>query len=201
MRLLDRYQVFILCTIQCVAFSQASNSAGGLFALGGLIPTYTCTDDNQTFVYDKRSISNNTAEACIAIRSCQNLTTENAWMSIYQEFEWMCQPPRLLSTLASVTPFAAAVGFLFSGHLSDHVGRKWPAIAGLCVSIFGGMLIAVVPNWQVYFGINIVKAVLLPTYGGASFTLAMESVGSKWRLIQSFAFQFTIANMVRLSDK
>uniref|UniRef100_A0A914VH80 Major facilitator superfamily (MFS) profile domain-containing protein n=1 Tax=Plectus sambesii TaxID=2011161 RepID=A0A914VH80_9BILA len=189
------YQVFILCTIQCVAFSQAANMAGGLYALGGLIPTYSCTDDNNTFVYDKKNISKHSAEACVAIRSCQNLTKENAWLSMYEEFEWMCNPPHLLSTLASVSPIVGAVGFLVSGHLSDHLGRKWPSIAGLCVSIFGGLLIAIAPNWQIYFGINIVKSLLLPTYGGASFTLCMESVGSKWRLVQSFAFQFTIANV------
>jgi hypothetical protein len=98
------YQIFFLLTVQYACLPQASNAAGGFFSLGGLIPNYTCHDVDNQFVLDKTSISVNSSAACIAIRSCQNLTTENAWYSMYEEFEWMCVPPYLMSTIASFLP-------------------------------------------------------------------------------------------------
>uniref|UniRef100_A0A914WLX5 Major facilitator superfamily (MFS) profile domain-containing protein n=1 Tax=Plectus sambesii TaxID=2011161 RepID=A0A914WLX5_9BILA len=187
------YQVYFAVTIQLFCFCHAANFAGGLFSLGGLIPIYTCTDDNITAVYDKDFIVHNASAACQAIHACTNLTVENAWFSMYQEFDWVCQPANRISRLASFLPLAGAVGYMASGHLSDHFGRKWPAFIGICVSVFGGLINSVAPNWIIYYAVIVVQYLLQPMYHGAAFTLCMESVGSKWRIMQSFTFQYTLA--------
>jgi hypothetical protein len=109
------YQVYFVINIQMLCFSQSANYAGSLFTLGGLIPTYKCSDGNRTAVYDKNFINRNASEACRAIRACRNLTTENAWTSIYEKFDFVCQPSYLISRLASFLPVLGCIGYMAGG--------------------------------------------------------------------------------------
>lgn len=59
----------------------------GFFRLGGLVPDYECSDPENKFYLQSNVVRKNQAAACEKVRSCQNLTTHNAWVSIFEEFE------------------------------------------------------------------------------------------------------------------
>uniref|UniRef100_A0A914VBZ8 Major facilitator superfamily (MFS) profile domain-containing protein n=1 Tax=Plectus sambesii TaxID=2011161 RepID=A0A914VBZ8_9BILA len=186
------YQLFFLLTVQYACIPQAGMTAGGFFSLGGLIPTYTCSDNGTTVVFDKSNITQYADEACIMVKTCRNLTVDSVMYSMYEEFQWMCVPSYLMPTMASIMPIAAITGFLIGGHISDHFGRKWLTIIGLGVNVLGGLVSAIAPNWQFYMVVNFINQLTQPIYYGAAFALCMESIGTKWRLIQSFAFQWSL---------
>lgn len=60
----------------------------GFFRLGGLVPDYECRDENNKFYLNSNQVRKNQAAACEMVRGCKNVTTHNAWVSIFEEFEW-----------------------------------------------------------------------------------------------------------------
>uniref|UniRef100_A0A1I7YHT2 MFS domain-containing protein n=1 Tax=Steinernema glaseri TaxID=37863 RepID=A0A1I7YHT2_9BILA len=205
--------LFILLTLQYACFPLASNYSAGFFSLGGLKPNYYCHDTNNTFEItadeiNKNSsqacqmnntfeitaddINKNSSQACQMVRSCSNISTENAWYSMYEEYEWVCAPDYVRSSVASFIPFATMIGYLLSGHLSDYFGRKWLMVFGFGTNLFCGFAQGLTPSWEFYIVVTVIAAISGPVYHGASFALMVESVNSKYRMIQGFAFQWSI---------
>ncbi|KAK0408588.1 hypothetical protein QR680_004041 [Steinernema hermaphroditum] len=187
-----RYQLFILITLQYCCFPLASNHSAGFFSLGGLKPNYYCHDTNNTFKLTSEEVGKNSTHACQMVRSCSNITTENAWYSMYEEYEWVCAPDYIRSSVASFIPFATMIGYTLSGHLSDYFGRKWLMIFGFGTNLFCGFAQGLTPSWEFYIVVTVIAAITGPVYFGASFALMVESVNSKYRMIQGFAFQWSI---------
>uniref|UniRef100_A0A914DNU8 Uncharacterized protein n=1 Tax=Acrobeloides nanus TaxID=290746 RepID=A0A914DNU8_9BILA len=188
------YQMFFLAVMQYSCWIEAGNRA--IESLGLLIPTYKCFDKNLEFELNSTQIHLNASNACRLIRACQNLTLEKAWTSLHEEFEWFCESESLKSTLPSLLPFAGLLSFVIAGHVSDYLGRKWIIISGYSIQLLCGFLEALAPNMGVYMGIHVIKMFARNLSGGAAFVLAIESVHSKYRLIQAFGFQFSIGYML-----
>ncbi|TKR70084.1 hypothetical protein L596_022152 [Steinernema carpocapsae] len=187
-----RYQLFIFLTVQWACFPMAANSAAGFFSLGGLKPDYHCHDQNNIFTITADEISTNSTQACFMVKSCSNLTTTNAWYSMYEEYEWVCAPDYVRSSVASFLPFATMIGYSIAGHFSDYFGRKWLVIAGFGINLFCGFAQSFTPSWEFYIAITVLSSIAGPVYFGSSFALMVESVNSKYRMIQGFAFQWSV---------
>uniref|UniRef100_A0A915D8T4 Major facilitator superfamily (MFS) profile domain-containing protein n=1 Tax=Ditylenchus dipsaci TaxID=166011 RepID=A0A915D8T4_9BILA len=83
-----------------------------------------------------------------------------------------------------------------NGHLSDMFGRKWLIIMGNGYSIVSGLACSLSPSFSVYLWLTAVGAFISPISGSACFSLIVESVNPKYRLIQGFSFQFSVGLML-----
>lgn len=190
------YQLFFFLTVQCAAWPSASNNVAGFFSLGGLIPDYICSDEGLQFHLTPDVIRKNSTKACDLVRSCRNLTTQNSWFSMYEEYEWVCQPEYIRSTISSILPVVSFIAYTVSGHISDHFGRRLLVIIGFACTIFCGYAKALTPSWEFYLGLTVLSSLIGTLYVSASFSLMVESVHSKYRMIQGFAFQWSIGYML-----
>ncbi|KAI1701918.1 sugar transporter domain-containing protein [Ditylenchus destructor] len=189
------YQLLFLLTSQYACWSQVANTVAGFFSLGGLIPTYICFDKGFEFRLLPSDIQRNSTASCAMVRQCKNLTTESHWLSMYEEYNWICQPDYIRATVSSLLPIGQFIGYAVSGHLSDYFGRKWVCVLGYGHSLAFGFAAAFSPNWTVYLPLVISDSLITPIFVGASLSLALESVHSRHRLIQGYAFQYTLGYM------
>ncbi|KAI6236272.1 hypothetical protein M3Y95_00139900 [Aphelenchoides besseyi] len=187
-----RYQLFCLLVIQLLCIPSATQMSTGFFRLGGLVPDYQCLDSNNTFYLTSNEVRRNSSHACSMVKGCSNLQTHNAWVSIYEEFMWVCEPDYIGSTISSLLPILHLIAHFFSGHVSDYLGRKWLYVFGMAARLICSIAEALSPTWQIYMIFNVVAHFLgvLPT--SAAFSLVVETVHSDHRMIQGFAFQYSI---------
>ena len=130
------------------------------------------------------------------IRNCSTVTTTNHWYSMYEEFEWVCEKDHFRATIQSLLPIGVLCGFMVSGHVSDHFGRKWPMFIGEAYSFVSGLICAWSPSFTLYLWVTGIGAFISPIGAAASFSLIVESVNPKYRLLQGFSFQYSIGLMV-----
>uniref|UniRef100_A0A915D7X2 Major facilitator superfamily (MFS) profile domain-containing protein n=1 Tax=Ditylenchus dipsaci TaxID=166011 RepID=A0A915D7X2_9BILA len=148
------------------------------FRLGNLVPDYNCLDENFNWTLTASEVKKNTTLACALVQKCFNLTTTSHWL------------------MQSLLPIGSLVAFLCSGHLSDMFGRKWLIIMGNGYSIVSGLACSLSPSFSVYLWLTAVGAFISPISGSACFSLIVESVNPKYRLIQGFSFQFSVGLML-----
>ncbi|CAD5219764.1 unnamed protein product [Bursaphelenchus okinawaensis] len=191
-----RYQVFCFVTTQWLAIAMASFMSVGYYRLGGLVPDYECQDTDNVFYLNANQVKHNQTYACAMVKSCSNLTTHNAWTSIYEEFEWVCEPDYIGSSIASFQSIVHLFGHLLSGHLSDYFGRKWLYISGTLVIFLAAITESLSPTWQLYLAISVTASLVGTIRSSASFPLLVESVHSKYRIIQGYAFQHSLGFVI-----
>ncbi|KAI6187314.1 Ligand-gated ion channel 50 [Aphelenchoides besseyi] len=181
-----------LTSIQYLCIPSATQMSAGFFRLGGLVPDYQCLDKNNTFYLTANEVRRNSSHACLIVTGCSNLRTHNAWVSIYEEFMWVCEPDYIGSTISSLLPILHLIAHFLSGHLSDYFGRKWLYVFGMAARLICSIAEALSPTWQIYMVFNVIAHFLgvLPT--SAAFSLVVETVHSDHRMIQGFAFQYSI---------
>ena len=144
-------------------------------------------------------IKKNSTAACQMITNCTSITSQNHWFSMYEEYNWVCSDSHhLLATFQSLLPIGTFCGLMISGHLSDHFGRKWLLIVGEFYGVFSGFASALAPSFTVYSILKIIGSFIGSISGAASFSLIVESVNPKYRLIQGFSFQFSLGLMVSI---
>ncbi|KAI6214276.1 Ligand-gated ion channel 50 [Aphelenchoides besseyi] len=107
-----------LTSIQLLCIPSATQMSTGFFRLGGLVPDYQCLDSNNTFYLTSNEVRRNSSHACSMVKGCSNLQTHNAWVSIYEEFMWVCEPDYIGSTISSLLPILHLIAHFFSGHLT-----------------------------------------------------------------------------------
>ncbi|KAE9554517.1 hypothetical protein FO519_002273 [Halicephalobus sp. NKZ332] len=190
------YQIFFFATCQIMSISNAMSMVAGFFRLGNLVPNYSCNDDNYNWTLTASVVRKNSPLACEMITNCSSLTTTNYWYSMYEEYNWVCTgSDHLLATFQSLLPIGTFFGFMVSGHLSDHFGRKWILIFGEIYSTLSGIACSLIPSFMVYSVFTIFGSFIGPISAAASFSLIVESVNPKYRLIQGFSFQFSLGLM------
>ncbi|KHN76525.1 Uncharacterized protein F23F12.3 [Toxocara canis] len=187
-----RYQLFFFVLVQYLSVSQGAIAVGGFFSLGGLPPCYICTDDNLKFNYSSREVKKDPAAVCAQISKCTNLSTRNVWYSMYEEFEFVCKRDHMFSTIASSLPILSLTGNLLSGHISDHFGRKRLMIGATVIEAICGIAQSFVPSWSFYVLFMVVNSLISPVFNATAITLILESVYSDYRLIQAYAFQWSL---------
>lgn len=57
---------------------------------------------------------------------------------------------------------------------------------------------ALAPSWQVYMVFNVIAHLVGTITASASFPLLIESVHSKYRIVQGYAFQYSIGFMASI---
>uniref|UniRef100_A0A0N5AXE1 MFS domain-containing protein n=1 Tax=Syphacia muris TaxID=451379 RepID=A0A0N5AXE1_9BILA len=192
------YQLFFFVTIQYLCLSQAAHFIANFYSLGGVAPNYICNDPDYRFNYSSKFVKSNSRFVCEQINACKNLTTENAWYSIYEEYKLVCSPEHVRSTIASLLPLGVIVSYLTAGYLTDRFGRKWLMVLGILTeTVFGFAQALLTPSWGYYIVFIVINALISPTslFTGAAYSLIMESVNSEYRLIQGCAFQFCLGYM------
>ncbi|VDD89357.1 unnamed protein product [Enterobius vermicularis] len=189
------YQLFFFITVQYLCLPQAAHFVVNFFSLGGLAPNYICNDNDLKFNYSSKFVKANSEFVCQQITQCVNLTTQNAWYSIYEEYKLVCRADHIRSTLASLLPLGVVTSYLTAGYLTDRFGRKWLMVAGILIeTLFGFAQATLTPSWEYYVLFIVLNALVSPVslFTGAAYSLIMESVNSKYRLIQGYAFQFCL---------
>lgn len=71
-------------------------------------------------------------------------------------------------------------------------------IAGDAYGIIGGIACSLSSDFTVYLVFTVIGAFIGPISVSASFSLIVESVNPKYRLIQGFSFQYSIGLMVSM---
>ncbi|KAI6175800.1 hypothetical protein M3Y97_00728900 [Aphelenchoides bicaudatus] len=186
-----RYQLFCVIVIQYLCIPNAVLMTTGFFRLGGLVPDYQCADTNNKFFLNSNQVRKNQTAACELIRSCQNITITNHWVSIFQEFEWVCQPDYIGSSISSLLPILHLIAHFVSGHVSDYFGRKWLYLFGVMSRFILGLMMSLAPTWQIYLMFDVILHFLGVLPVSAAFSLVVETVHSKHRMVQGFAFQYS----------
>uniref|UniRef100_A0A914Y0H5 Major facilitator superfamily (MFS) profile domain-containing protein n=1 Tax=Panagrolaimus superbus TaxID=310955 RepID=A0A914Y0H5_9BILA len=179
-----------------MSISNAMSMVAGFFRLGNLVPDYSCADEGNAWTLEAATVKKNSTFACLMVRNCTELSTKNHWYSMYEEFEWVCEKDHFRATMQSLFPIGVFFGFMISGHISDYFGRKWIMFIGEVYSLISGLICAWSPSFSVYLWISAVGSLIGPIGASASFSLIVESVNPKYRLLQGFSFQYSIGLML-----
>ncbi|KAI1726131.1 sugar transporter domain-containing protein [Ditylenchus destructor] len=154
---------------------------------------------NATWTLKAADVKKNASYACALLQSCASISTNSHWYSMYEEFNWVCdssEQQHFRAIMQSLMPIGSFVGMMASGHLSDIFGRKWLFIIGDAYSIISGIACALSPSFTVYLWLTAVGSFITPISASTSFSLIVESVNPKYRLIQGFSFQFSLGLML-----
>uniref|UniRef100_A0A915ATJ2 Major facilitator superfamily (MFS) profile domain-containing protein n=1 Tax=Parascaris univalens TaxID=6257 RepID=A0A915ATJ2_PARUN len=174
------YQLFMLLVIQYSMVNAAGNYVFISFA--SLKPT--CRD-----------ASIQTGDACELVADCAANVTEVVFRSLY-EGDIVCPHSHLPQHLQTVQAVGSGVGAILAGHIADYYGRKWVTYSGAVQMTFFGFMGAFALNWPMLaiamFGMGFSYGVLID----ASMTLACETAGKKYRIVQTLAFQWSLALQV-----
>ncbi|KAI6181698.1 Solute carrier family 22 member 4 [Aphelenchoides besseyi] len=173
-----RYQFLTFLLIQYVMLNAAGNYVFISFA--ALKPQCMIREVNEI------------TDVCQRQKFCPVNDTIKVFHSLYED-NFVCPNVHLPNHLQTIQAIGSGIGALLGGHLADAFGRKWVSYTGgflMCsFGIFGGLS----PNWIVLliamFGMGISYGVLID----ALMTLASETVGPKYRIVQTLAFQWSLA--------
>uniref|UniRef100_A0A0N4ZR11 MFS domain-containing protein n=1 Tax=Parastrongyloides trichosuri TaxID=131310 RepID=A0A0N4ZR11_PARTI len=177
-----RYQLYMLILIQYAMITSAGNYIFISFA--SLKPS--CGDSNLDF--------NNNKNPCDIIKNCPVNETKSYFDSLYQENDFIC--PHMVNgpyQLQTIQAIGSGIGAILGGILADKYGRKWITYIGCVIMITSGIVGGLSTN--VYM-LGIAMYGMGSSYGmliDASMTLASETVGPKYRLIQMLGFQWSLA--------
>ncbi|VDK56184.1 unnamed protein product [Anisakis simplex] len=112
------------------------------------------------------------------------------------EGDIVCPHTNLPQHLQTIQAIGSAVGALLAGHIADYYGRKWVTYSGAVQMTVFGFMGALSVNWQMLafamLGMGFSYGVLID----ASMTLACETVGRRYRIVQTLAFQWSLALQV-----
>uniref|UniRef100_A0A7E4V3A2 MFS domain-containing protein n=1 Tax=Panagrellus redivivus TaxID=6233 RepID=A0A7E4V3A2_PANRE len=196
MKSYGRYQVYFFVACQILSISSAMRSVAAFYKLGRLVPGYECHDELNSWSYSADEVRQQSTLVCSLIQNCTNLLTNSQWHSMYEEFQWVCGQDHFLATVQSLTPIGTFMSYMVSGHISDRFGRKTVIMVGKAYSIFSGIACALSPSFKIYLIFTFIGTFIGPISASASFSLIVESVNPKYRLIQGFAFQFSVGYML-----
>uniref|UniRef100_A0A0N5B8R3 MFS domain-containing protein n=1 Tax=Strongyloides papillosus TaxID=174720 RepID=A0A0N5B8R3_STREA len=139
---------------------------------------------------DKTQLEN----PCYLLENCPQNQTKYYFFSLYQEENFICpdyvNAPYQLQTLQAI---GSGTGAIVGGLLADKYGRKWITYIGCVVMITSGLVGGFSSSKNV---LALAMLGMGSSYGmliDASMTLASETVGPKYRLIQMLAFQWSLA--------
>ncbi|KAI6190943.1 Solute carrier family 22 member 4 [Aphelenchoides bicaudatus] len=135
---------------------------------------------------------NTITDVCQRINSCPVNDTVTVFHSLYAE-DFVCPHSYLPNNLQTLQAVGSGVGALLGGHFADAFGRKWITYAGALLMCSFGFIGGLSPNFIVLaicmIGVGLSYGVLIDSL----MTLAAETVGPKYRIVQTLAFQWTIA--------
>ncbi|CAJ0962220.1 unnamed protein product, partial [Mesorhabditis belari] len=164
------------------------NSAGNyLFtSFGGLYRS--CRDEKTNLDAVK--------DVCVMVQSCPPNSSDILFHSLYEDRDFVCPNSGLPQHLQSLQAIGSGIGALLGGHAADQFGRKLITNTGAILMCIAGLLGAISPNWTLLavamFGMGFSYGVLVDS----SMTLASESVGPKYRIVQTLAFQWALAMQI-----
>ncbi|KAI6197745.1 Solute carrier family 22 member 4 [Aphelenchoides besseyi] len=173
-----RYQFLTFLLIQYIMINAAGNYVFISFA--ALKPQCMIREVNEI------------TDVCQRQKFCPVNDTIKLFHSLYED-NFVCPNVHLPNHLQTIQAIGSGIGALVGGHLADAFGRKWVSyIGGLLMCSFG-ILGGLSPNWIVLliamFGMGISYGILID----ALMTLASETVGPKYRIVQTLAFQWSLA--------
>uniref|UniRef100_A0A914WXG9 Major facilitator superfamily (MFS) profile domain-containing protein n=1 Tax=Plectus sambesii TaxID=2011161 RepID=A0A914WXG9_9BILA len=170
------YQLFMLLVIQYTCINSAGNFLFISFA--GLKPF--C------------AVPVAVTDVCDVIRECPANNTMSIFYSLYDE-GIACPNSNLPNHMQTLMSIASGFGALAGGHLADIYGRKWVAYSGLVGMVVFGMVTGAVTTWPMLALCMIAMGLSYGVAIDACMTLASETVGRKHRIVQTFAFQWSLA--------
>ncbi|KAI1709300.1 sugar transporter domain-containing protein [Ditylenchus destructor] len=174
-----RYQFFMLLVIQYVMLNSAGNYIFMSFA--ALRPT--CQ------LYQHKQME----DVCHDIAACPSQNRTSIFHSLYEEADFVCPLSHLPQHMQTMQAIGSGVGAILGGHLADMFGRKWVTYAGAIHMCLFGLMGAFSINWHMLalamFGMGLAYGILVD----ASMTLASETVGPRHRIVQTLAFQWSLA--------
>ncbi|KHN73562.1 Solute carrier family 22 member 4 [Toxocara canis] len=175
-----RYQLFMLLVIQYLMMNAAGNYVFISFA--SLKPI--CGDS-----------SIRTSDACELMSECPANATEVLFASLY-DGDIVCPHSHLPQHLQTIQAVGSGFGAILAGHIADYYGRKWVTYSGAVQMTLFGFMGAFALSWHMLafamLGMGFSYGVLID----ASMTLACETAGKKYRIVQTLAFQWSLALQV-----
>ncbi|TKR83300.1 hypothetical protein L596_016920 [Steinernema carpocapsae] len=178
-----RYQLFVLLVIQYAMINAAGNYVFVSFA--SLKPT--CMDPNVEVSFDR------IMDTCAKISMCTPNNTISVFESLYEEPDFVCPNSHLPQHMQTMQAVGSGIGAILGGHLADLYGRKWVTYSGAVMMCLFGAAGGFSLTWEMLifamFGMGFSYGMLVD----ASMTLASETVGPKYRIVQTLAFQWSLA--------
>ncbi|VDN56911.1 unnamed protein product [Dracunculus medinensis] len=131
-------------------------------------------------------------DVCDLVSNCPANETERFFVSLYEEDGIVCPNSHLPHHLQTIQAIGSAIGALSAGHIADRYGRKWVSYSGMLQMIIFGISGSLAINWIMLalamFGMGFSYGIMFD----ASMTLACETVGAKYRIVQNLAFQWSL---------
>ncbi|GMT31471.1 hypothetical protein PFISCL1PPCAC_22768 [Pristionchus fissidentatus] len=177
-----KYQLMMLLVFQFSMINLAGNYIFVSFA--SLRPT--CSDEN---------LQSTSADVCSTLSTCSNLSRPS-FHTLFDDGEFVCPASTIPHNLQTIQAIGSAFGALIGGHLADEFGRKWVTFSGAVQMVGFGLLGAVSPNWYVLAVAMAGMGFSYGVYNDVGMALASESVGVRYRILQTLGFQWSIALMV-----
>ncbi|CAJ0575870.1 unnamed protein product, partial [Mesorhabditis spiculigera] len=180
-----RYQLFVFLVFQYLMLNAAGNYL--FMSFGGLYRTCDDLEWNLETVKD----------VCTMVKNCpQNASSTSYFYSLYEDENFVCPNSGLPQHLQSLQAIGSGIGALVGGHAADQLGRKLISTTGAILMILSGLLGALSPDWMVLavamFGMGFSYGILID----AALTLATETVGPKFRIVQTLAVQWSVAMQI-----
>uniref|UniRef100_A0A7E4VH11 MFS domain-containing protein n=1 Tax=Panagrellus redivivus TaxID=6233 RepID=A0A7E4VH11_PANRE len=180
-----KYQLFMLVVIQYAMLNAAGNYVFMSFA--SLAPM--CDDP----------MINELKNPCEIVARCPANQTHAHFNSLYTDAAFICPIVQLPHHMQTLQAIGSGIGAIVGGHMADIFGRKWVTYAGAVQTVAFGLTGAFAVNWAMLaaamFGMGLAYGALVD----ASMTLASETVGPKYRIVQTLAFQWSLALIVSSS--
>ncbi|KAH7707182.1 Protein T08B1.1 [Aphelenchoides avenae] len=176
-----RYQIFMLFVIQYTMLNAAGNYVFISFA--GLKP--------ECAIPEVERIS----DACEKLDQCPLNFTRRVFHSLYDEPDFVCPNSQLPHHLQTIQAVGSGFGAIIAGHLADALGRKWIIYVGALQMTGFGLVGAFAPSW---WWLALAMLGMGLAYGTLDvlMTLASESAGPRYRIVQTLAFQWSIAMQI-----
>ncbi|KAE9551894.1 hypothetical protein FO519_004885 [Halicephalobus sp. NKZ332] len=177
-----RYQFFMLFVIQYAML----NAAGNYIFISFASLTPECEDLRFSEIRNP----------CEKIALCPPNMTKSVFYSLYEEKNFVCPIAQLPQHMQTLQAIGSGIGAIVGGHLADIFGRKWVTYSGAVQMCFFGFLGGLSSSWTTLafamFGMGLAYGALVD----ASMTLASETVGPKYRIVQTLAFQWSLAMQI-----
>ncbi|GMR31512.1 hypothetical protein PMAYCL1PPCAC_01707, partial [Pristionchus mayeri] len=182
-----KYQLMMLLVLQYSMINLAGNYVFVSFA--ALRPI--CHDEE----YSNSSSSSSSSDVCSLLSSCSNLSRPS-FHTLYEDDHFVCPSSTIPHNLQTLQAIGSAVGAAVGGHLADEFGRKWVTFSGAVQMVGFGLLGAASPNWYVLAIAMIGMGFSYGVYNDVGMALASECVGVRYRILQTLAFQWSLALMI-----
>ncbi|KAK0404851.1 hypothetical protein QR680_017666 [Steinernema hermaphroditum] len=174
-----RYQLFALLVIQYAMINAAGNYVFVSFA--SLKPS--CSDPSIERISD----------TCTKISLCPANSTISVFHSLYEEEDFVCPNSYLPQHMQTVQAIGSGIGAILGGHLADVYGRKWVSYSGAVLMGLFGLAGGVSLSWEMLLFSMLGMGFSYGMLVDASMTLASETAGPKYRIVQTLAFQWSLA--------